>query len=60
MAAAYLARKFKNMEPIERIQTGEEEEKYRLLEVIHNDFVTKDISDLDIQQLISSIKSIFI
>ncbi|KAG1096434.1 hypothetical protein G6F42_018369 [Rhizopus arrhizus] len=58
--AAYLARKFKNMEPIERIQTEEEEEKYRLLEIIHNDFVSKDISDLDIQQLISSIKSIFI
>ncbi|KAL9558568.1 hypothetical protein PS6_001210 [Mucor atramentarius] len=58
--AAYLACKFRNMEPIERIQTEEEEEKYRLLEIIHNDFVTKDVSDLDIQQLISSIKSIFI
>ncbi|KAK4514100.1 RNA pol II transcription cofactor [Mucor velutinosus] len=58
--AAYLTRKFKNMEPIEKIQTEQEEEKYRLLEIIRDDFVTKNISDQDISQLIPSINSIFI
>ncbi|KAL0142774.1 DNA mismatch repair protein MutS [Mucor lusitanicus] len=58
--AAYLTSKFKNMEPIEKIQTKQEEEKYRLLEVIHNDFISKDIRDQDISQLIPSISSIFI
>lgn len=48
------------MEPIEKIQTKQEEEKYRLLEVIHNDFISKDIRDQDISQLIPSISSIFI
>ncbi|KAL9547867.1 hypothetical protein MBANPS3_005963 [Mucor bainieri] len=58
--AAYLARQFKNMEPIEKIQTNQEEEKYRLLERMHTEFITKDISDQDISQLIPAINSIFI
>ncbi|GAN10577.1 DNA mismatch repair protein msh5 [Mucor ambiguus] len=57
--AACLANKFKNLEPIEKKQTNQEKEKYRLLEKIHNDFITKDITDLDVSQLIPSINSIF-
>ncbi|CEP08657.1 hypothetical protein [Parasitella parasitica] len=57
--AAYLSRKFKNTEPIERIQTKQEQVKYEQLQVLYTDFIGKDPSALDISELVAAMKSIF-
>lgn len=58
--AAYMSQKFKNIEPIERIQTKQEEEKYKLLERIYTNFIENDIRELPIRKLIPDIESIFL
>ncbi|KAG2193007.1 hypothetical protein INT46_009809 [Mucor plumbeus] len=58
--AEYLSRKFKNTEPIERIQTKQEEEKYKLLEQIYISFTKNNNSELSIREVIPAIESIFL
>ncbi|KAI8636815.1 DNA mismatch repair protein MutS [Parasitella parasitica] len=57
--AAYLSRKFKSSELIERIQTKQEQVKYEQLEMMYTNFINRDPNALDISELVTAMESIF-
>ncbi|KAI9255012.1 muts domain V-domain-containing protein [Helicostylum pulchrum] len=55
--AIELSEYFQNDKPIEKIST--DQENYKMLKLIKNDFLEADISQIDASDLISSIESLF-
>lgn len=57
--ALYVSQKYANGQPIDKVQTRQEQEKYAQLEQIQQRFLRTDIHTMDPTKIISSIKTLF-